>query len=547
MTQPDGGFPEVDGFSWATDTILGDAACLTLTEPATVDAVARAFGGDPAQRRELRLDEAAEELSEAPWVALRPMGSWILAVELNGWQGSRPEILERVSAGGRAVSAYWNVNGQTQFSYAAAGQLLSAFDAVFPERRTGADPDVLAPARDGLPWADALPVPLMLALLARVTGSPLDPSWLDGTLQVLPIEALAEAVDAGIDPDTEELTYDYPLLAWQLRHAAGPGQRAAALAAARHAINLAGLADDPAVALGLRGVPEAAGQLQKLATRLDRACRRSGGDPQPMGRFWAVTALREAANPSALAAGFRAVTAAEGTSAAFSDQPAAQPEITLPEMTLPEMTLPEVVLAQLGDPPAPVGSLGLTAKAGPQPADRYRWTASHWLAPVGCITLVKQWSAAETVRAFGGSAEAAVRGRPGLYHPPLSALRDQDGWAVVTEARELPGLSSRYEAINGTEAMAVSWSARGRSLFHYVVDGQFVAEFDPQRPELREGDDPAVLDDLLAGLPPEAWPDDAARSLPLLLVLAQRLTGLAYAPELLDEEHLLAVLPARPY
>jgi hypothetical protein len=227
--QPDGAFAEVDGFSWARGTILGDAACLTLTEPATADAVARAFGGDPAQVRELRLDEAAEELAEGPWVALRPVGTWILAVELNGWQGSRPEVLERVSAGGRAVSAYWNVNGQTQFSYAAAGQVLTAFDAVFPERRTGADPDVLASAGDGLPWAGALPVPLLLALLARVTGSPLDPSWLDGTWQVFPIEALAEAVDAGIDPDTEELTYDHPLLAWQLRHATGPGQRAAAL------------------------------------------------------------------------------------------------------------------------------------------------------------------------------------------------------------------------------------------------------------------------------------------------------------------------------
>jgi hypothetical protein len=536
MAQPYGGLPEVDAFDWATGTVLDDAACLTLTEAATVAEVARAFGGDPGRARELTLDEAAEQLTEGPWIAVRPVGSWVLAVELNGWQGSRPEVLERVSAGGRAVSAYWSVNGQTQFCYADRGQVMTAFDAVFPERRTGADPDALAPAADGLPWADALPVPLLLALLARVTGSPPDPTWLDGTLQVFPIEVLAEAVDAGIDPDTEELTYGQPLLAWELRHATGPGQRAAALAAARYAINLAGLADDPVVALGLRGASEAAGQLQKLAARLDRACRKSGGDLRPMGRFCAVTALREAANPSALAAGFRAVTAAEGTAAAFGDQPAAQSEVTLPEM----------VLAELGDPPLPIGSLGLTATAGPQPADRYRWTSSHWLAPCGCITLVKQWSAAATVRAFGGSAEAAARGRPGLYYPPLAALRDQDGWAVVTEARELPGLFSRYQTTAGTEAVAVSWSARGRSLFHYVVDGQFVAEFDPQRPELRAGEDPAVLDDLLAGLPPEAWPDDAARSLPLLLVLAQRLTGLAYAPELLDEEHLLAALPARP-
>ena len=34
--------------------------------------------------------------------------------------------------------------------------------------------------------------------------------------------------------------------------------------------------------------------------------------------------------------------------------------------------------------------------------------------------------------------------------------------------------------------------------------------------------------------------------LPTLLVLAQRLTGLAWSPETLDEPHLLSYLPARP-
>jgi hypothetical protein len=521
----------VDGFGWATDTVLDGAACLTLAEPGSVLAVAAAFGGDPARARALPLARAGDEFAGVPWVAVRAVDSWVLAVELNGWQGSRPEVLERVAAGGRAVSAYWNVNGQTQFSYAAAGQVLTAFDAVFPGRRTGAEPDVLVPAMDGLPWEDALPVPLLLALAARVTGTALQPSWLDGAFQVFPVEVLAEAVDAGIDPDTEELTYDHPLLAWELRRAAEPRQRAAALAAAQHAIGLAGLAGDPAVALGLMGVPEADGPLRKLAARLDRACRKSAGDPRPMGRFCAVTALRAAASPSALAAGFQAVTAAEGTAAAFGDRPAA---------------LSEVVMAALGDPPPPIGSLGLTAAAGPRPADRYRWTAAHWLAPCGCITFVRQWSAGATVRAFGGPAGAPVRGRPGLYDPLLAAVRDQDGWAVVTEARELPGLSSRYGTIVGTQAVSVSWSARGRSLFHYVADGRFVATFDPQRPEQRDGDDPAMLDDYLADLPPGSWPDDAARCLPLLLVLAERVTGLAYAPELLDEEQLLAALPARP-
>ncbi len=159
---------------------------------------------------------------------------------------------------------------------------------------------------------------------------------------------------------------------------------------------------------------------------------------------------------------------------------------------------------------------------------------------------MRGWAPDAALRAFGGSAGDAVRGLPGLYHPSLAAVRDQDGWTVLTEPSELPGLWSRYQAVRGTQAVSVSWSARGRSMFQYVADGRFVVTFDPQRPQELDGDDPAALDAQLADLPPEAWPADAARSLPLLLVLAERVTGLAYAPELLDEEHLLAALPARP-
>jgi hypothetical protein len=87
-----------------------------------------------------------------------------------GWQGSRPEVLRRISAGGRAVSAYWNVNLTTRFSYAAGGRVLTAFEVMSPDRRHGADPDCLEEARAGLPWEDGEWVPLMLALAFRVTG-----------------------------------------------------------------------------------------------------------------------------------------------------------------------------------------------------------------------------------------------------------------------------------------------------------------------------------------------------------------------------------------
>src|SRR5487761_71292 len=174
-------------------------------------------------------DDAAEvadsgELIESQWLGVRSLGPWTLAVEVNGWQGSRPEVLERVSAGTRAVSAYWSVNGGTRFSYAAAGRVLAAFDPVFPDRREGADPDCLEGLRAGLSWDEGEEVAMMLALAARVTGLTPVPEWLEGEFYVIPVEPLAEAVRPDADPPTSA----EPPLAWAQRHAAdGPLREAA--------------------------------------------------------------------------------------------------------------------------------------------------------------------------------------------------------------------------------------------------------------------------------------------------------------------------------
>ena len=109
------GFPEIEAFSWIRGTVIGDAACLTLVWSGDRDAVARGFGGDPRSARRSSLEAARDEFADAPWIGVRMVGSWVLAVEVNGWQGSRPEVLERVSAGTRAVSAYGTSTGRPGF------------------------------------------------------------------------------------------------------------------------------------------------------------------------------------------------------------------------------------------------------------------------------------------------------------------------------------------------------------------------------------------------------------------------------------------------
>ena len=275
----------------------------------------------------------------------------------------------------------------------------------------------------------------------------------------------------------------------------------------------------------------AADGLAKLNAALDRAARKSAGDPRPAGRVWAVTALREAANPVPVMAGFVAVSAAMTAAAAFGEPPDGPRDAVLPV---------------LGDPVPPSGSLGLASAPGPLPTDRYLWTAAHWLAPVGCITFVRDRSPAETVRAFGGDDAAAVPGVPGLFRDRIAAIREDRGWAVVVEHHELMGLFSRHRA-----------GPAGHGGQHLLVGpGPELAALRPTGVSwpcwIRSGPSSGTVTiprSWTSTWPACAWgavPGNAAACLPTLLVLAQRLTGLAWSPEALDDPHLLSYLPARP-
>lgn len=515
------------------DSALPDAGCVTLARYGDVAAVARAFGGDPERGRRLSLAAAADLSPGSPedaWVALRSAGTWVLAVEVNGWQGSRPEVLERVSAGTLAVSSYWNVNGTTRFCYAAGGRQLVEFDALFPDRRYGDDPDCLEELRAGLPWDQPELPPVMLALAARVTGLALGPELFDGDFDVVPVEPLLEAIRSELDPGHAALTYDDPPVAWALRHGRAQIQRDVALTAARYAAQVTGLADEPAVTLALRGEGGAAMQgLDKLLARFTRAARDGGGDPRPGGRWSAVTALRETTNTAPLTASLNAVNAASWAVRAFG---------------LDDDGLRVEVLAVLGNPRPPSGSMGLTSAPGPRPVDRYMWTAAHWLATVGTISYV-QAPAADVVRILGADPHGAETGTPRLSPDPVAAVRAENDWSVVVDHHDWPGRFVSFTDLPGP-AVTISWSGNGRALLNYSADGRLLIHyFDPQRPEQATDDDLAVLRDHLGGLRLGYPTSSAAVYLPVLLVLAERLTGVAFDPAGLDAPHILVPGPLR--
>jgi hypothetical protein len=82
-------------------------------------------------------------------LATRSAG-WAVAVEDNGWEGSRPEVLRALSRGTQAVSVYRNVNALGYFSDAVDGQVRVRFELLFPQRRWGSQPDLLLPQMRGV-------------------------------------------------------------------------------------------------------------------------------------------------------------------------------------------------------------------------------------------------------------------------------------------------------------------------------------------------------------------------------------------------------------
>jgi hypothetical protein len=169
---------------------LSDAVCVTYVAGVDEDAMIRAFGGDPTEAAARSLSEVGAELagyhySAVPAVVLvTPVGDWLLGVEPNGFQGSRPEVLRAASVDGRALSVYWNINATNQITYAVGGRTSVVFDMHRPEDRHGRDPGALDGHLDGLPfgefgdrWAAGL------ALAERVTGVRLTGAPLDGTLR----------------------------------------------------------------------------------------------------------------------------------------------------------------------------------------------------------------------------------------------------------------------------------------------------------------------------------------------------------------------------
>jgi hypothetical protein len=135
-------------YRWLRDSVLSEAATVTVVTGSTVEQVITAFGGDPA-----RPVPVTDDLmwSTTPWVSVRPVDGAVVAVEVNGWQGSRDEVLRAASAHGRAASMHWNVDALTNLAFARDGAVVDSFEPLGPHEAT--HPEVRA-ALEGIDWVD---------------------------------------------------------------------------------------------------------------------------------------------------------------------------------------------------------------------------------------------------------------------------------------------------------------------------------------------------------------------------------------------------------
>lgn len=412
---------------WIRHQPFADAACLTLVECDDIEKVAHAFGAEPGHKMSILVDWA--ELGHEHKLLLRHLGDWTLAIEVDGFQGSRPEVLRRTSLVGKTVSAYWTVDLDTRLSYAEDGEVLLN-DDVFDED----DDDDVA---------------YMLSEIERRTGQRPDPEWFADGLVEVSLVPWQQDVHSSINLDYESFAYDDPPLAYALSIATS-SQLDAVMA-------------QVATAVGIDPGGDLEGQL-RYAPHDQRAA------------LTALLAVREGSPLAAVRAGLQV-----------------------------NRYLRHELMPVLGNPTLPSGSAGLIG-------DReHLWLNYHWLRRAGAVTWVHTDDVAAVVRALGKeSGRDIVR----MAAPPVTAVRAHGDWTMVLDA----GLvSHRYETLQGFDRVEVRWEVRRQALLVETSGGERRLWLDRHNDFAQPGAFPA----------------------PAVLTQAVGLTGVAFTPESLDEEHII--------
>ncbi|QWF78224.1 DUF6461 domain-containing protein [Amycolatopsis sp. CA-230715] len=499
-----------DEYGWLSSSALSEAACVTMVKTTDLDCVLRGFGGVLDDARTIPFGESWETFNERYAVAVCRKGEYVVAVEGNGFQGSRPEVLRRVSALGETVSAFWNVNALTRFSYAVGGRVKTSFEVGVDATPEGEDPGCLAGLADAIDWAPGNWKTGMLRLAAEVTGLRFAEEWLGDEYTVAPIAAHLSDVHP-IMPGFHQLEFDSPVLARALRRA----DDETLLAVARTAV------DALTESVTLPELPHGDAELDELIRMANYeadAGAYAGYAPRTNAHLlFALDAVRTLrAAPNALTAAFKTVETAKRVKRMAGDDPA---------------PMLADFLAVLGNPPLPSGSDGSRATGG-TPSERHAWITGHWLGAGALVTYAHGVPIDSAAEAFGGTPIGT--GPLSLSDTQQVALRRDGDW-VLAIGFTRPSFSFQVlDALrpHGT-VLVVGWSSSSGGFAYYAEPGHDVVLLVPG-----QGDVPEQLRAFTAALP-EPSPEETAA---WLLALGEVVSGVAMTPESLDAEHTLLAI-----
>lgn len=128
------------GLHWLAENAHSSPDGFTFVRTGDPATVLAAFGAVPEDAVE------PEDPDNETYVRLCPAGDWLLVAEQNiPSEGTRPEVLRRVSAGTEAVSVYNDIGkAQHQFGYAADGDVVTTLTMSVPWHWQGSEPDRFA-------------------------------------------------------------------------------------------------------------------------------------------------------------------------------------------------------------------------------------------------------------------------------------------------------------------------------------------------------------------------------------------------------------------
>lgn len=137
----------VAGLAWlGQGPVPRTSFCLTFVRERSESDVLAGFGADPDEAEvrtlaEVMTAESSWQEGYGPFVRVGRSGEWLFAWEEASYEGTRPEVLRRVSRGGEAVVVRHALDAFAEFGYAAGGVVVSHLVTVVPYRRSGSDPD----------------------------------------------------------------------------------------------------------------------------------------------------------------------------------------------------------------------------------------------------------------------------------------------------------------------------------------------------------------------------------------------------------------------